>query len=100
MKENFLQQIKLTFKLFTNRDVRIIRRIIILQTFFNILDLFGVALIGVVGALAVRGVKSQTIGDRTSIVLKTAHMENLSLPEQITIIGAIAVEYKGCEINR
>ena len=38
-----------------------------------------------------RGVKSQTIGDRTSIVLKTAHMENLSLPEQITIIGAIAV---------
>jgi ABC-type multidrug transport system fused ATPase/permease subunit len=58
---------------------------------FSVLDLLGVALIGVVGALAVRGVKSEEAGDRTSTLLKLAHLENFTLREQIIGIGAFAV---------
>jgi ABC-type multidrug transport system fused ATPase/permease subunit len=58
---------------------------------FSVLDLLGVALIGVVGALAVRGVKSQEAGDRTSTLLKLIHLENFTLREQIIGIGAFAV---------
>jgi ABC-type multidrug transport system fused ATPase/permease subunit len=91
MKKNYLEQVKLTLSLFTNRDKRVIKRIILLQTIFNLLDLLGVALIGVVGALAVRGVKSQTAGDRTLFLLKMVNLENFGLSEQLTIIGAVAV---------
>ena len=90
MKSTYFKQVKMTLTLFTNRDKRVIKRIIVLQTLFSLLDLLGVALIGVVGALAVRGVKSQEAGDRTSVILEAAHLENLDLRMQIMVIGAIA----------
>jgi ABC-type multidrug transport system fused ATPase/permease subunit len=91
MKSSYVQQVRLTLSLFTKRDRRVIKRIIVLQTMFSVLDLLGVALIGVVGALAVRGVKSQEAGDRTSTLLKLIHLENFTLREQIIGIGAFAV---------
>lgn len=91
MKSTYFKQVKLTLSLFTNRDKRVIQRIIVLQTLFSLLDLLGVALVGVVGALAVRGVKSQEAGDRTSVILKAVHLENFDLRTQITVIGAVAV---------
>ena len=91
MKSTYFKQVKLTLSLFTNRDKRVIQRIIFLQTLFSLLDLLGVALVGVVGALAVRGVKSQEAGDRTSVILKAVHLENFDLRTQITVIGAVAV---------
>ena len=91
MKSSYVQQVRLTLSLFTKRDRRVIKRIIVLQTMFSVLDLLGVALIGVVGALAVRGVKSEEAGDRTSTLLKLIHLENFTLREQIIGIGAFAV---------
>ncbi len=91
MKDGYIQQVRLALSLLTKRDKRVVKRIIVLQTMFSLFDLLGVALIGVVGALAVRGVKSQDVGDRTSALLKFVHMENLTLREQIIGIGAFAV---------
>lgn len=91
MKSAYLKQIGITLSLFTTRDKKLIKSIIVLQTLFSLLDLLGVALIGVVGALAVRGVKSQEVGDRTALILKVAHLENLDFKMQIMIIGSIAV---------
>lgn len=91
MKYGYIQQVRLALSLLTKRDKRVVKRIIVLQTMFSLFDLLGVALIGVVGALAVRGVKSQDVGDRTSALLKFVHMENLPLREQIIGIGAFAV---------
>ena len=91
MKYGYIQQVRLALSLLTKRDKRVVKRIIVLQTMFSLFDLLGVALIGVVGALAVRGVKSQDVGDRTSALLKFVHMENLTLREQIIGIGAFAV---------
>lgn len=91
MKSNYLKQVKLTLTLFEDRDKKVIKRIIVLQTIFGLLDLIGVALVGVVGALAVRGVKSQEVGDRTSLILRIAHLENFNLRAQLLVIGSIAV---------
>ena len=91
MNSNYFHQVKLTLSLFTNKDKRTIFRVIILQTLFGLLDLLGVALIGIVGALAVRGIKSQEIGDRTGVILQFLQMEELKLQEQIIIISTVAV---------
>lgn len=91
MNSTYFKQVKMTLSLFSERDKRVIKRIIVLQTLFSLLDLLGVALIGVVGALAVRGVKSQEVGDRTSLILEAARLDNLDLHTQIMVIGATAV---------
>ena len=91
MRSGYVQQVRMTLSLFTKRDRKVIKRIIVLQTMFSVFDLVGVALIGVVGALAVRGVRSEGVGDRTSKLLKLTHLENFTLREQIICIAAIAV---------
>jgi ABC-type multidrug transport system fused ATPase/permease subunit len=57
------------------------------QIFLSFLDLIGVAIIGVVGAIAVNGVKSGTPGDRVSSVLRLLNLENLTLQSQVSILG-------------
>jgi len=56
----------------------------------NLLDFFAVSLIGVVGALAYRGIQSQSVGDRTAAVLEFLRVGNLDLSEQIVVIGVAA----------
>ena len=56
----------------------------------NLLDFFAVSLIGVVGALAYRGIQSQGVGDRTAAVLEFLRVESLDLSEQIIVIGVAA----------
>jgi ATP-binding cassette subfamily C protein len=54
------------------------------------LDFVAVALIGLVGALAIRGIQSQGIGDRTSQVLSLLNLENAALSTQIIALGLSA----------
>jgi ABC-type multidrug transport system fused ATPase/permease subunit len=65
--------------------------IVILQVALGLLDLVGVALIGAIGALAVRGVQSQGPGDRVSYFLRILNLENFSFQSQVAILGAAAV---------
>lgn len=60
------------------------------QIVFGMLDLLGVALVGVLGALAVSGVEARPPGDRVSQVLRLLNMENLSLQQQATLLGLLA----------
>jgi ABC-type multidrug transport system fused ATPase/permease subunit len=55
------------------------------------LDLIGVALIGVLGALTIQGIESKGAGNRVSSVLKFLRIENLSLHYQVTAIGVLAI---------
>ena len=75
----------------SNGDRRKIFLVIVLQISFGFLDLLGVGLVGVIGALAIRGVQSQTPGDRVTAVLEFLHLENLTFQKQVAILGAIAV---------
>lgn len=48
------------------------------------------SLIGLVGAVAYRGIQSQVVGDRTATALEFLRIENLDFSEQIVVIGVVA----------
>lgn len=55
------------------------------------LDLIGVGLIGILGALTIQGIESKSAGNRVSSVLKFLNMESQTLQFQVTAIGIIAI---------
>jgi ABC-type multidrug transport system fused ATPase/permease subunit len=55
------------------------------------LDLVGVALIGVLGALTIQGIESKGAGNRVSRVLNLLGIESQSLQMQVTLIGVLAI---------
>lgn len=61
-----------------------------LQVVLNILDLVGVATIGILGALAVSGIQSQSPGDRVSEVLLLFRIDQYSFQTQVAILGVSA----------
>ena len=72
---NILQRAKSStvaqcFQIFSKSDQRKLSLVIFLQILLSGLDLIGVALIGVIGALAVTGIQSAEPGDRVGALLK------------------------------
>jgi hypothetical protein len=74
-------------RVLSRRDQRKIIAVVILQIGLGLLDLIGVALIGVLGALAVSGVSSQQPGNRVGSALKVLHISEMSFQEQAAILG-------------
>jgi ATP-binding cassette subfamily C protein len=64
-----------------------------LQSFLGILDLIGVALLGAIGALAIRGVQSKTPGDRVGWVINKFGLGDFSLQSQVAILTLVAVTF-------
>jgi len=62
----------------------------IAQVLLSFIDLAGVIFIGVLGALAIKGVSSQSPGNQILYLLKFLKIENFSLQSQVAIIGIIA----------
>lgn len=62
-----------------------------IQVAVSLLDLLGVAMIGVLGALTVTGVQSRQPGDRVKAILDFFGIGDLSLQSQAAVLGAIAV---------
>ena len=54
------------------------------------MDLLGVAIIGILGALAISGVQSSKPGNRVNYVLSFLHLQNQSLQMQAAILGGTA----------
>lgn len=71
-------------------DRRKVLWVILLQISFGFLDLLGVMLIGVVGALAITGISSGKPGDRVSTLLEFVGLENSTLQFQVASIGLFA----------
>ena len=71
-------------------DKKKIWLVIVLQIGLNFLDLIGIGLIGVLGALAVSGVESGKPGNRVSAALKILGLAGKSLQTQVTILGICA----------
>ena len=61
--------------------------VILLQAGLGIIDLIGVAAIGVLGALSVTGVQSQQPGDRVSAVLSALGISDISFQSQVAVLG-------------
>jgi ABC-type multidrug transport system fused ATPase/permease subunit len=64
--------------------------VVIVQFLLGILDLVGVALIGIVGALSISGIKSNLPGNRTQNVLNFLRLDNFSFQSQVAILGLLA----------
>ena len=72
-----------------NRRYKLVK-IVIIQASLSVLDLVGIALIGLIGALSVSGIKSSTPSSGVNQVLIALGIENQLFQNQITILGTCA----------
>jgi ABC-type multidrug transport system fused ATPase/permease subunit len=77
-------------RLLPRKDRTKIAAVVLLQVFFGVLDLVGIALVGILGALAIRGIEGEQAGDRVGLFLNFLNIENETLQFQVTIIGVMA----------
>ena len=85
-----LSTVRDCISVFSSADQKKIVGVVILQTFLGALDLLGVALIGVIGALAVTGIQSATPGNRVSKILELLSLDGYSLQTQTAILATTA----------
>lgn len=78
-------------RVLSRRDRQKMYLVILIQVFLSVLDLIGVVLIGVLGALAVTGVGSHQPGTRVETVLKFLQISGKAFEVQAAILGATAV---------
>ena len=72
-------------------DRRKVFLVLIIQTGLGLLDLAGVAIVGLLGALFVQGIESGNPGNRVGAVLRILNLSNQSLQVQISVLCGIAV---------
>jgi ABC-type multidrug transport system fused ATPase/permease subunit len=82
--------LKYSLAMLPRRDRRLLGIAAVFQVLLSFLDLAGVALIGVLGSLSVRGVQSQEPGNRVGAVLEFMNLEDQSLQLQVAILGVSA----------
>jgi len=78
------------FSVLEKNDQKKIFLVTLIQIISSLMDLFGVALIGVLGALAVSGVESGKPGGRIRGVIKFMHLTNMSFQTQVGLVGLLA----------
>ena len=77
-------------RVLSRSDQRKISIVVVFQIFLGLIDLAGIAAIGMLGSLAVRGVSSQGPGDRVEVVLGYLHLSNQSFQVQAAVLGCLA----------
>lgn len=64
--------------------------IVLVQIGLGLLDLLGVALVGVLGSLAITGVSSKQPGNRVERILELLSLEDMTLQQQAMFLGLFA----------
>jgi ABC-type multidrug transport system fused ATPase/permease subunit len=75
---------------FSSRDKIKLIFLVVVQSALSLLDLIGVAIVGVIAALSVNGVRSTQPGERVSSVLRFLNLENYSFQTQTTLLAVLA----------
>lgn len=94
MKSNKMISLKAVLSLseiLSPRDKRRLYLVSALQAGLSLLDLIGVSLIGVIGALTINGVRSQSPSGRVGDLLEFLGLETYSFQTQTIILALIAV---------
>lgn len=81
------------FEVLAVADRRKVLGACILQFLLSILDLIGVAMVGILGSLAVSGVQSHSPGERVAKTLKFLGINSLSFQQQVAILGIAATSF-------
>ncbi len=79
-----------SLKILPRRDLARVIIVVVIQVSLSILDLIGVALIGLLGALTVNGVQSRSPTGTVSNLLETFKLTELSFQQQSAILGIAA----------
>ncbi len=90
-KDSLFQELLKCFHLLKPQDQKRIVLVTIIQIVFGLLDLLGVAVIGIVSALIVRNLNAQGPGDRVGKILELTGLEQFSSQQQIVILAICAV---------
>lgn len=80
-----------SFRLFSKVDRLKIMGSLFVQIIIGTLDLLGIALIGILGALAITGIQSGSPGDRVSQLLNFLRIDSLTFQQQTCVIAVLAV---------
>jgi ABC-type multidrug transport system fused ATPase/permease subunit len=78
-------------RVLSRRDQRKVLAIAFLQICLGFLDLLGVIVIGILGALSVNGLQSNQPSERVNSALHLLQMSNLSFENQVSMLGVAAV---------
>lgn len=84
-----VNKLKRCVQILEKRDRNRFSIIVGIQTLLGFLDLIGVAVIGVIGALAVNGIQSRSPGQTVSHVMSLLQIDQFSLQVQTAILGVL-----------
>jgi len=78
------------FRVLDRDERRKLKLVALAQTALGFLDLVGVAIIGLIGSIAVTGIQSKSPNSNISRLLEFANISGLTLQRQVAILGGIA----------
>ena len=84
-KESILAR---SLQLLSRKDHLKLGVLTVVQVLLSFLDLLGIAIIGLLGTLAVTGIQSQKPDGRVASLLKYIHLQDQTLQYQATVLGA------------
>ncbi len=64
--------------------------VVVIQIFLGALDLLGIALVGLLGSLAIRGIQSSPDSGRIGTFLESVHLTHLTLYQQTSLLALLA----------
>jgi ATP-binding cassette subfamily C protein len=84
------KQFQQVLSVYDKKDKEKLFLVALSQVFLAFLDLLGVALLGVIGALSVYGIQSKSPENRVSQILEFTNLNQLSFQYQVAVLGVIA----------
>jgi ABC-type multidrug transport system fused ATPase/permease subunit len=88
--KKYREAVKSAVSVLPEGDTKKIVTVSLVQVSLSFLDLFGVALIGVIGALSITGIKGAQVGDRTGAALRLLQLDSLSFYNQVVVLSVMA----------
>jgi ATP-binding cassette subfamily C protein len=85
---NIKETIIESFKTLSRKERERVAVVAVIQIGLGFLDLVGVAIIGVIGSLAVNGIQSRAPGTRIAKVLELLRLEGFTFQTQVAILGS------------
>ena len=88
--KKYREAIKSAASVLPEGDTKKIVTVSLVQVSLSFLDLLGVALVGVIGALSITGIQGAQIGDRTATALRLLNLDSLSFYSQVIVLAVLA----------
>ncbi len=89
----YFEAVRASASMLPSGDKRRIIAVTVVQIALSFLDLIGVALVGIVGALSITGIQSQKPGNRTEQVLSFLHLGSLDFYTQVVALSILSAVF-------